>query len=214
MLESNKTASRRRIHSLVVDLPNYQPNANMTTDQLIQQLVTEGGAIVTSGECSEMEIADAQATGRFSVREDGIGFVRRYAEWLALQLEREEAGRDYAQDQTTESILAKSRENAILAGDLLSENRKLKCEIESTKAKLSTKCQTVTIAEGTIREQRHRIESLEADNLIYSTQRKKDQASTARFAEAMTLLRREENAESMVARLREILLHNSQSSNP
>jgi hypothetical protein len=61
----------------------------MTTKQLIDQLVTEGGAIVTSGECSEMEIADAQATGRFSVREDGIGFVRRYAEWLALQLERE-----------------------------------------------------------------------------------------------------------------------------
>lgn len=61
----------------------------MTIDQLIDQLVTEGGAIVSSGECSEMEIADAQATGRFSVREDGTGFVRRYAEWLALQLERE-----------------------------------------------------------------------------------------------------------------------------
>lgn len=128
----------------------------MTTNQLIDQLVTEGGAIVTSGECSEMEIADAQATGRFSVREDGIGFVRRYSEWLALQLDREKA-------------------------------------------------------QETIREQRHRIESLEADNLIYSTQRKKDQTTTARFAEAMTLLRREENAESMVARLREILLHNETS---
>ena len=77
-----------------------------------------------------MEIADAQATGRFSVREDGIGFVRRYAEWLARPLDREEAGRDYAQDRTTESIMEKSRENAILAGDLLSENRKLRAALE------------------------------------------------------------------------------------
>jgi len=63
----------------------------MTIDQLIQQLVTDGGAIVSSGECSEMEIANAQATGRFSVREDGMGFVRRTKEWLALQLAREKA---------------------------------------------------------------------------------------------------------------------------
>jgi len=186
----------------------------MTTNQLIDQLVTDGGAIVSSGECSEMEIADAQATGRFSVREDGMGFVRRYAEWLALQLEREEAGRDYAQDRTTESILAKSRENAILAGDLLSENRKLKCELESTKANLSTKCQTVTIAEGTIRELRHRIESLEADNLIYSTQRKKDQESNRRFAEAVTLLHNGGDGPETVARLREIILHNARAVAP
>lgn len=63
----------------------------MTTSQLIDQLVTEGGAIVSSGDCSEMEIANAQATGRFSVREDGMGFVRRSKEWLALQLAREKA---------------------------------------------------------------------------------------------------------------------------
>jgi hypothetical protein len=93
----------------------------MTTNQLIDQLVTEGGAIVSSGECSEMEIADAQATGRFSVREDGMGFVRRYAEWLALQLERE---------QTNNARLEKARENAVLAGDLLSKNRKLEAELD------------------------------------------------------------------------------------
>lgn len=63
----------------------------MTTNQLIDQLVTEGGAIVSSVECSEIEIANAQATGRFSVREDGMGFVRRTSEWLALQLAREKA---------------------------------------------------------------------------------------------------------------------------
>ncbi len=63
----------------------------MTINQLIDQLVTDGGAIVSSGECSEMEIANAKATGRFSVREDGMGFVRRSKEWLALQLAREKA---------------------------------------------------------------------------------------------------------------------------
>ena len=63
----------------------------MTTNQLIDQLVTEGGAIVSTGDCSEMEIVNAQAHGRFSVREDGMGFVRRTKEWLDLQLAREKA---------------------------------------------------------------------------------------------------------------------------
>ena len=63
----------------------------MTTNQLIQQLVTDGGAIVSSSDCSEIEITNAQATGRFSVREDGMGFVLRSKEWLSLQLAREKA---------------------------------------------------------------------------------------------------------------------------
>ena len=63
----------------------------MTTNQLIDQLVTDGGAIVSSGDCLEMEIANAKATGRFTVRDDGMGFVRRSKEWLALQLAREKA---------------------------------------------------------------------------------------------------------------------------
>ena len=58
-------------------------NTDMTINQLINQLVAKGGAIVTSGECSEMEIANAQATERFAVREDGIGFVLRPQQWLA-----------------------------------------------------------------------------------------------------------------------------------
>lgn len=88
----------------------------------------------------------------------------------------------------------------------------LERELEETRKQLSAKCQTCTIAEGTIREQRHRIESLEYDNSIYSRERNKSRATTARFAEAMTLLRREENAEATVARLREILFHNSRDS--
>jgi hypothetical protein len=54
----------------------------MTLKQILEQLVKEGGAIVTSNECSEMEIADARATGRMTVDENGIGYVRRYREWL------------------------------------------------------------------------------------------------------------------------------------
>lgn len=49
----------------------------MTIDQLINQLAAEGGAIVTSGECSEMEIADAQATGRFVRMESASSAVMR-----------------------------------------------------------------------------------------------------------------------------------------
>lgn len=54
----------------------------MTPTQLLNQLATEGGAIVSSGICSELEIADAQATGRFAVDDDGLGFVRRTTEWV------------------------------------------------------------------------------------------------------------------------------------
>ena len=87
-------------------------------------------------------------------------------------------------------------------------------ELESAKAQLAKKCQTVTIAEGTIQEQRRRIEGLENDNRIYSREREKARATTARFAEAITTLRRDGDAETMVARLREILLHNKLLSNP
>jgi hypothetical protein len=59
--------------------------------ELIDQLREEGGAIVSSGDCSEMEIADARATGRFAADEFGYGYVRRTKEWLALQLAREKA---------------------------------------------------------------------------------------------------------------------------
>ena len=56
----------------------------MTTQKLIEQLDADGGAIVSSGECSEIEIAEARVTGRFAVNEEGYGYVRRYKEWLAL----------------------------------------------------------------------------------------------------------------------------------
>lgn len=57
-------------------------------DQLITQLAREGGAIVSSNECTPIEIADARATGRFAADEHGFGYVRRTREWLALQKAR------------------------------------------------------------------------------------------------------------------------------
>lgn len=63
----------------------------MEPHQLLSQLISEGGAIVCTGDCSVIEIADAQATGRMAVNGDGIGFIRRTKEWLALQKAREEA---------------------------------------------------------------------------------------------------------------------------
>lgn len=53
-----------------------------TIEQLVRQLREEGGAIVNTGACSEMEIADARSSGRYAVDEDGFGYVRRYKEWL------------------------------------------------------------------------------------------------------------------------------------
>ena len=49
---------------------------------LLQRLVEDGGAIVGSRECSELEIACAQADGRMYVDDDGLGYVLRPAEFL------------------------------------------------------------------------------------------------------------------------------------
>lgn len=50
--------------------------------EMAEALVTERGALVSSGDCSTIEIADARLHGRLFVREDGIGFVLRMKEWL------------------------------------------------------------------------------------------------------------------------------------
>lgn len=61
----------------------------MTIKQLVDQLISDGGAIVSSNDCSEMEIAFASAHGRFATDAEGFGFVRRTKEWLSLQKKRE-----------------------------------------------------------------------------------------------------------------------------
>ena len=64
----------------------------MNPDQLIQQLVKHGGAIVSSNDCSPIEIANAQACGRFAVEpETGLGFTRRPKEWDGDEGDREDA---------------------------------------------------------------------------------------------------------------------------
>lgn len=60
-----------------------------TPTQLIDKLQLHGGAIVSSNDCSVMEIADAKASGRFAVDEALFGYVWRTPEWLALQRSRE-----------------------------------------------------------------------------------------------------------------------------
>ncbi|MCK9587968.1 MAG: hypothetical protein WC069_06405 [Candidatus Shapirobacteria bacterium] len=61
----------------------------MRAIQFLKQLATNGGAIVSSNSCSEMEIADAKATDRFFVDEEGFGFVWRSEDWLAINKNRE-----------------------------------------------------------------------------------------------------------------------------
>lgn len=51
-------------------------------DALLKRLVEYGGAVVSSGECTEMEIADARARGDFYVDDKGLGYVRRLQIWL------------------------------------------------------------------------------------------------------------------------------------
>lgn len=49
----------------------------------LAELVRNGGAIVSDGECSEIEIANAKASGHHFTDDQGFGFVIRSAEWLA-----------------------------------------------------------------------------------------------------------------------------------
>ena len=55
-----------------------------TTDQLLEDLATKGGAIVATGECSPLEIAVARRCGDMAVRDDGIGFIRRSPGWVKM----------------------------------------------------------------------------------------------------------------------------------
>ena len=55
----------------------------MNPSDLITQLILEGGAIVSSNDCTPEEIATARAENRFAVDPAAFGFVRRTKEWLA-----------------------------------------------------------------------------------------------------------------------------------
>lgn len=53
-----------------------------TMAQLLIKLKNNGGCIVSSGDCSTMEIADARARGDFTEDEGGFGYVLRPHAWL------------------------------------------------------------------------------------------------------------------------------------
>lgn len=60
-----------------------------TPKGLLDKLVREGGCIVSSGDCSELEIADARVRGDFYVDETGFGYVLRMKQWLDRVHERD-----------------------------------------------------------------------------------------------------------------------------
>lgn len=64
----------------------------------LARLATQGGVIVSSSECSEMEIADARARDDFYVDADGLGYVLRLKRWLDLVKQRDAALHSIAQN--------------------------------------------------------------------------------------------------------------------
>jgi hypothetical protein len=54
----------------------------MKGDDFLNRLAENGGAIVSSGDCSEVEIVRAQLRDNFYCNERGLGFVLRTADWL------------------------------------------------------------------------------------------------------------------------------------
>ena len=52
--------------------------------KFIQRLASEDGAIVSSGFCGALEIANAQATNRFFVDHEGLGYVLRLKRWRQM----------------------------------------------------------------------------------------------------------------------------------
>ena len=56
----------------------------MNTQQLLDRLVRDGGAIVSSDSCSVLEIRMAQGYNRFATNEEGMGFVLKSKEWVEM----------------------------------------------------------------------------------------------------------------------------------
>lgn len=54
----------------------------MTPNDLFDLLRTRGGCIVSTNDCSHMEIADAKARGDFAADAQGFGYVLRPHAWL------------------------------------------------------------------------------------------------------------------------------------
>lgn len=57
------------------DMADEQNDQNISAIEFLQLLAEEGGAIVSSNECTTEEISDAQAEGRFYADSEGYGYV-------------------------------------------------------------------------------------------------------------------------------------------
>lgn len=62
-------------------IPSNRP-AKSERPSILEQLAHRGGCIVSSNDCSELEIADAKVRGDFYVDRNGFGYVIRSKEWL------------------------------------------------------------------------------------------------------------------------------------
>lgn len=86
-LDALIVAAMREIDTEKIGKAIERAEAVKKPEQLIQDLIHHGGAIVGSNECNEYEIAHARADGRFAVDADGLGFVRRPSSWLCMVVE-------------------------------------------------------------------------------------------------------------------------------
>lgn len=88
-----------------IDAIKDRLNADDNRKKLFDKVATYGGAIVSSNECSSLEITDAREGDRFFVDGDGYGFVWRTNDWLKT---REEAFQRL-REQELEELRQKSR---------------------------------------------------------------------------------------------------------
>ena len=51
-------------------------------EKLFKKLAHEGGCIVSSADCGQLEIAEARVRGDMFVTEGGLGYIRRLPGWL------------------------------------------------------------------------------------------------------------------------------------
>jgi hypothetical protein len=68
----------------VIGSQSLRPRRVVALEAIEKLIELDGGAIVGSGVCSQMEITHAQTEGRFFVLESGLGLVVRPSAWRAL----------------------------------------------------------------------------------------------------------------------------------
>jgi hypothetical protein len=83
--------------------------------QALAALVKDGGALVSSNECTPGEITFARAEERFFVTADGFGFVRRPVGWLRRERATDSTKGQRIIEAAREAVRAWERSNASLS---------------------------------------------------------------------------------------------------